>query len=63
MKIIGLVLIVIGVGLALWGFQLSNSIASEVTKAVTGSDTNKVVALYIVGAAGFVIGSYLFIKS
>lgn len=62
MKIIGIVLIVIGIGLAIWGFQLSSSIGSEITKAVTGSDTNKVVGLYILGAIGFVVGLYIFIK-
>jgi len=62
-KIIGLILLVVGAGLALWGYQLSESIGSEITQAVTGSETAKVMTLYIAGAASFVVGLYLFIKN
>jgi hypothetical protein len=62
-KIIGIVLIVLGAGLALWGFQLSGSVGSQVTQAVTGSDTDKVMTLYIAGAVSFVVGLYLFVKN
>lgn len=47
MKIIGLILLAVGVGLALWGYQLSGSVGSQITQAVTGSDTDKVMTLYI----------------
>lgn len=63
MKILGIVLVVVGVGLALWGFQLSDSIGSQISQAVTGSDTNKVMMLYIAGTASFVVGLYFFIKN
>ncbi len=36
LKLVGLVLLVLGVGLAYWGFQLSDSIQSELTEVVTG---------------------------
>ena len=62
-KIIGIILLVVGAGLALWGYQLSESIGSEITQAVTGSETDKVMTLYIAGAASFVVGLYLFIKN
>lgn len=62
-KIIGLVLVVVGIGFAVWGFQLSGSIGSQVTQAVTGSDTDKVMTYYILGAVSFVVGIYLFIKN
>jgi len=62
-KIIGLVLVVVGIGFAVWGFQLSGSIGSQVTQAVTGADTDKVMAYYIFGAVSFVIGIYLFVKN
>ncbi len=61
-KIIGLVLLVIGIGLAIWGYQLSGSVGSQVTQAVTGSDTDKVMTYYIAGAVSFVVGIYLFAK-
>lgn len=62
MKIIGIILIVVGAGLALWGYQLSGSAGSQITQAVTGSDTDKVMILYISGAVSFVVGIYLFVK-
>lgn len=63
MKIISLALIVIGVGFAVWGYQLSTSIGSQVTQAVTGADTDKVMSYYIFGAVSFVIGMYLLRKN
>jgi hypothetical protein len=62
-KIIGLILLVVGAGLALWGYQLSESVGSQITQAVTGSDTDKVMTLYIAGAVSFVVGLYLFVKN
>jgi len=61
-KIIGIILVVIGAGLALWGYQLSGSVGSQITQAVTGSDTDKVMIFYIAGAVSFVVGIYLFAK-
>ncbi len=62
MKILGVVLLVLGVGLAIWGYQLSGSLESQVTQAVTGSDTDKVMTLYIMGAVSFFVGIFLLIK-
>lgn len=62
-KIIGLVLVVIGVGFAVWGYQLSGSVGSQVTQAVTGADTDKVMTYYIFGAVSFIVGMYLFRKN
>ena len=61
-KIIGIALVVIGLGLAYWGYRLSGSVGSQVTQAVTGSDTDKVMTFYIGGAVSLVVGLYLFIK-
>lgn len=62
-KILGIALVVIGLGLAFWGYQLSGSIGSQITQVVTGSDTDKVMTFYIGGAVSFVVGIYLFIKN
>lgn len=62
MKIIGIALVVLGIGLAIWGYQLSGSVGSKITQAVTGSDTDKVMTFYISGAISIVVGIYLFIK-
>jgi len=62
MKICGIALVVIGLGLAYWGYRLSGSVGSQVTQAVTGSDTDKVMTFYISGAVSLVVGLYLFIN-
>ncbi|MEJ2450182.1 MAG: DUF3185 family protein [Gammaproteobacteria bacterium] len=62
MKIIGIALLVVGIGLAIWGYQLSGSVGSKITQVVTGSNTDKVMTLYIGGAVSFLVGLFLFIK-
>lgn len=62
MKIIAISLVVLGIGLAIWGYQLSGSVGSQITRGVTGSDTDKVMTFYIAGAVSFVVGIYLFLK-
>ncbi|MBU0681633.1 MAG: DUF3185 family protein [Proteobacteria bacterium] len=59
-KIIGIALLVLGIGLAVWGYQLSGSVGSQITQAVTGSDTDKVMTLYLTGAVSFVVGLFLY---
>ncbi len=61
-KILGLALMVLGIGLAVWGYQLSDSVGSQITEAVTGADTDKVMTYYIAGAISFVIGLFFFAK-
>jgi hypothetical protein len=62
MKILGIFLVVLGVGLALWGFQLSDSVGSKLTQVVTGSYSDKVMVLYISAAASLVVGLFLTTK-
>ncbi|MFP4169265.1 MAG: DUF3185 family protein [Desulfonatronovibrionaceae bacterium] len=62
MKIIGIILMVAGIGMAIWGYQLSGSVGSQITQALTGSATDKVMLLYITGAVSFVLGIYLLVK-
>lgn len=63
MKIIGIALVVLGIGLAIWGYQLSGSVGSQVTQAVTGAATDKVMTFYISGAVSFVVGIFLIAKN
>lgn len=62
MKIIGIALLVIGLGLGYWGYEVSGSLSSQFNEAVKGSPTDKVMWLYIGGAASFVVGLVLFFK-
>ena len=61
-KMIGIALLVIGAGLAIWGTQLSGSVGSQISQAITGSHTDKVMTLYIAGAASIAVGAFLFFK-
>ncbi len=60
--LIGILLIVVGIGLVLWGHQISGSFYSKVTLKLTGAHADKVMRLYIGGAASFVTGLVLFLK-
>jgi uncharacterized membrane protein len=62
MKILGIALLVLGIGLAFWGYQLSGSVGSEITETITGSSPDKVMTLYIAGAVSFVVGLFLYTK-
>lgn len=61
-KVIGIVLAVIGAGLVIWGYQMSDSVGSQVTEAVTGAATDKVMYYYIAGAASFAVGLFLTLR-
>ena len=61
-KILSIALIVVGIGLGYWGYQISESIGSQISHAVTGSHTDKAMTLYISGAASLVVGLYLYFK-
>jgi hypothetical protein len=61
-KILGVVLIVVGLGLAFWGYQLSQSVESALTEVVTGAETDQVMLLYIGAAVCLVTGLFLNFK-
>ena len=62
MKIISIVLLVAGIGLLYWGYQMSDSLGSQLNSALNGSPTDKVMMFYIGGAVSFVIGLYLLVR-
>jgi len=62
MKIIGIALLVLGLGLGYWGYEVSESFNSQVSSTVTGSMTDKTMMLYIGGVVSFVVGLLLFFK-
>lgn len=62
MRVIGLVLLVGGAGLAYWGYQMSHSFTSQFSRAVTGSLPDGVMYRYIGGAIGGVAGLFLLLK-
>jgi len=61
-RIVGLVLVVVGVGLLIWGYQMSSSVGNELTKTFTGSSSDAVMYRYIGGAASLAAGSFMFFR-
>ena len=61
-RIIGIALIVLGVGLAFMGYQESQSVVSEVSEAVTGTGTDRSMTLIIGGIVSLVVGLVLTLK-
>ena len=62
MQMAGIVLLVVGAGLAIWGYQLSGSVGSQLTKAFSGSPTDRVMMMYIGGAVAATAGLFLLSK-
>ena len=61
-KIVAIVLVVLGIGLAFWGYRLSGGLGAQVSQAVTGSPTDKIMAFYIGGAVSLAVGLYMLFK-
>ena len=61
-KIIGLAFLVVGIGLAIWAYQMSGSIGSQIKEVFSGAPTDKVMLMYIGSAVSAVIGLFLLIK-
>ncbi|MBA6391743.1 DUF3185 family protein [Colwellia sp. BRX10-3] len=55
-KIIGIVLIIAGVALALWGFNIYDSATSQVTRAVSGDTPIEAWAGMVGGVVAVLIG-------
>ncbi|MDY0383368.1 DUF3185 family protein [Trichlorobacter sp.] len=62
LKAAGLVLLVVGVGLVFWGYQMSGAVTAQLTRAITGAAPDGVMYRYIGGAAGIVAGVFLLFK-
>ncbi len=61
-KLIGLAFLVVGIGLAIWAYQMSGSIGSQIKEVFSGAPTDKVMMMYIGSAVSAVIGLFLLIK-
>ena len=61
-KVSGLILLVVGIGLVIWGYQLSGSVAAQLTHTITGAAPDGVMYRYIGGAAGIATGFFLLLK-
>jgi LPXTG-motif cell wall-anchored protein len=62
-KIPALAFLIVGVVLLVFGFNASESVASEVSNAVTGTPTDKSIWLIALGALGVLTGGvWLFVR-
>ena len=58
-KIVGLVLLVVGVMLLFFGWQGSESVGDQVTETITGRFTDETMWYLIGGAAAIAAGAYI----
>ena len=61
-KTIGFILLIAGVGIAAWGYQMSGSVGSQIGATLSGSPTNDVMYRYIGGGLLAAIGALLAIR-
>jgi hypothetical protein len=61
-KVLGLILLVAGLGIAFWGYQMSGSVAAKFSRALNGSLPDAVMYRYIGGAVSAVAGLFLLLK-
>lgn len=55
-------LLIVGVVLLVWGFNASESVASDVSTAVTGAPTDRSIWLIVLGGLGVAIGGFGLIR-
>jgi hypothetical protein len=58
-KIAGIALIVIGAVVAYSGYDLSNTVGSQLESAIQGSPTDSVMLRYVLGAVSAGVGVFL----
>lgn len=62
LHIFGLVMMLFGVALAHWGYELSGSLTSQLTKTVSGILPDEVMYRYLGGAFCWVFGIFLLFR-
>ncbi|WP_166263523.1 DUF3185 family protein [Marinobacter caseinilyticus] len=61
-KLVGLVLLVVGIALLYFGYQASQSVGNQLTESLTGRFTDETMWYLIGGAAAAVAGGFLVFK-
>ena len=62
-KLIGLAMVVGGLGLAFWGYEMSETFGSAVSSRISGSMPDEVMYRYIGGGIVAAIGALLVMKN
>jgi len=58
-KLLGIVLLVVGIGLLYFGYQSTQSVGGQVTETLTGRFTDETMWYLIGGAAAAAAGAFL----
>ena len=61
-QLFSIALMIVGIGLAFWGYDMSGGLDSQLKQTFSGSSSDGVMIRYIAGAASFAVGLFLFIK-
>ena len=62
-KIIGLVMLVAGLGLAFWGWEMSESFGAALSSRLSGSIPDEVMYRYVGGGILAAVGTLLVMKN
>jgi len=61
-KVLGLILLVGGIGVAFWGYQMSGAFSAKISRSLSGALPDAVMYRYIGGAVSAVVGLFLLVK-
>ena len=59
---IGIILLVVGIGLLLWGINLYGAFGDRLARTFTGASTNETMIFLIAGAVCTVLGAVMLYK-
>jgi len=59
---IGIILLVVGIGLLLWGINLYGAFGDKLARTFTGASTNETMIFLIAGAICAVLGAVMLYK-
>lgn len=62
-KVVGIILLVVGVVLLGWGYNVSQSVSSQFSQAFSGSPSDKAMYLFIAGGICAALGVFQVIRA
>ncbi|MBW2503320.1 MAG: DUF3185 family protein [Deltaproteobacteria bacterium] len=61
-RAIGIALLIAGIGMVFWGYQISESLTVQLTSKISGALPDEVMYRYIAGSASGIAGLFLVLK-
>jgi hypothetical protein len=61
-NVIGIILLVVGIGLLIWGINLYGAFGNKIARVVSGASTNETMIFLIAGAVCTVLGAVMVFK-